>query len=102
MEAEADVVGGPVAVGVAENGFEERHCVGECGGSVGWIELVEDTVAKGVEPGFHAVGEWGGAGDEVDILDGETGGFEETAVESGRGVEAGCGCFGIDVERGES
>ena len=63
---------------------------------VGWIELVEDSVAEGVEPGFHAVGEWGGAGDEIDGLDGEAGGFEEAAVDGGRGVEAGCGGFGVD------
>ena len=56
----------------------------ECGGrSVRWVELVEDAVAEGVEPGLHAVGEWRGAGDEVDGLDGEVGGFEQAAVERG-------------------
>lgn len=98
MEAEADVVGGPVAVGVAEGGFEEDDGVGERGCSVGWAELVENAVAEGVEPGFHAVGEWRGTGDQVDGLDGEVGGLEQAAVDGGRGVEAGCGGFGVDVE----
>ena len=66
--------------------------------SVGGVELVEDAVAEGVEPGFHAVGEWSGAGDEVDGLDGEASAFEEAAVDGGGGVEAGRGCFGVDVE----
>ena len=61
VEAEADVVGGPVAIGVAEDGFEERYGLGEDCGAVGWGELIEDSVAEGVEPGVHTVGEWGGA-----------------------------------------
>jgi hypothetical protein len=101
VEAEANVVGGPVAIGVAEDGFEQGNGVDECFGAVGWVELVEDAVAKGVEPGFHAVGEWRGAGDEVDGLEGEAGLFEETTVERGRGEEAGSGGFGVDVEGGK-
>ena len=61
VETEADVVGGPVAIGVAEDGFEERYGLGEDCGAVGWGELIEDSVAEGVEPGVHTVGEWGGA-----------------------------------------
>ena len=83
MEAEANVICGPIAVGVAEDGFEESDCLGERGGAVGWVETVQDTVAEGVEPGVHAVGERGGAGDEVDGLDGEAGFFEQAAVEFG-------------------
>ena len=98
MKAETDVVGAPVAVSVAENGLEQSDRVCECGGAVRGIELVEDAVAEGVEPGFHAVGEWRGAGDEVDGFDGEVGGLEEAAVDRGRWVEAGGGCFGVDVE----
>ena len=56
MEAEANVVGDPVAFGVAEDGFEERYGLGEDGGAVGGGELVEDSVAEGVEPGIHAIG----------------------------------------------
>ena len=83
VETEADVVGGPVAVGVAEDGFEESDCLIDGGGAVGGVEVVEDAVADGVEPGVHAVGERGGAGDEVDGLDGESGFFEQAAVEFG-------------------
>ena len=36
VEAEADIVGDPVAVGVAECGFEKRYGLGEDGGAVGW------------------------------------------------------------------
>jgi hypothetical protein len=98
VEAEADVVGGPVAVGVAEGGFEQSDGVGDCCRAVGWVELVEDAVAEGVEPGLHTVGEWGGAGDQVDGLDCEACAFEKTAIDGGRWVEAGRGGFGVDVE----
>ncbi len=50
MEAEADVVGDPVAVGVAEDGFEQGDGLGESCGAVGGREVVEDAVAEGVEP----------------------------------------------------
>ena len=88
MEAEANVVGGPVSVGVSEDGFEQSNGVGDRGGAgilwmCGWVELIEDAVAEGVEPGFHAVQEWSGAGDEIDGLDREAGFFEEAAVERG-------------------
>jgi hypothetical protein len=35
MEAEADVVCNPIAVGVAERGFEECYGLGEDGGAIG-------------------------------------------------------------------
>src|ERR1700679_1561122 len=66
VEAETDVVGGPVAIGVAEGWFEQSDCFGYCDCAISWVELIEDAVAEGVEPGFHAVGEWRGAGDESD------------------------------------
>ena len=83
VEAEANVICGPIAVGVAEDGFEESDCLGERGGAVGWVKTVQDTVAEGVEPGVHASGEWGGAGDEFNGLHGEASLFEETTVELG-------------------
>jgi hypothetical protein len=83
VEAEANVVCGPVAVCVAEDGFEQSYCLIECGGAVGWIESVEDTAAEGVEPWGHAIGEWSGAGDEFDGLHGEASVFEEATVERG-------------------
>ncbi len=48
-----------------------------------------------------AVGQGGGAGDEVDGLDGEAGGFEEAAVGGGGGVEGGGVGFGVDAVGGE-
>jgi hypothetical protein len=98
VEAEADVVGDPVAVGVSENGFEERDGVGNGLRSIGWVKAVEDSVAEGVEPGLHAVGEWSGARDEVDRLNGEACGFEESAIERRRRKKAGGGGFSVDVE----
>jgi hypothetical protein len=50
VEAKADVIGDPVAVGIAEDGFEEGYGLGEDGGAVCGVELVEDSVAEGVEP----------------------------------------------------
>ena len=74
---------------------------------VGGVEAVEDSVAEGVEPYFHstlaigAVWERGGAGDEVDGLDGEAGGLEQAPVGGGRGVEGGGDGFGVDAVGGE-
>ena len=50
VEAQADVVGGPVAVGVAEDGFEQSDGAGESCCAVVWGEAVEDAIAEGVEP----------------------------------------------------
>ena len=98
VETQADVVCGPVAVVVAEDGFEEGEGVGDGCGAIGRVELVEDAIAECVEPGFHAIGEWGGAGNQVDGLDGEACFFEESAIDRGRGEEAGCGFFCVDSE----
>jgi len=76
VEAEADVVGGPVAVIVTKNWCEQGQRPGEGGGAVCGAELVEDSVAEGVEPGFHAVWERGRARYEVDGLDFESCLFE--------------------------
>jgi hypothetical protein len=83
VEAETDVVGGPVAVGVAERGLEERDGLFDGAGAVGRREEIEDAVAEGVEPGLHTVGERGRARDEVDRVHGEAGGFEQAAVVRG-------------------
>ena len=56
MEAQADVIGDPVAVGIAKDWLEECHGLGEDGSAVRGVELVEDSVAEGVEPGVHSVG----------------------------------------------
>ena len=98
MEAQANVVGGPVAVCIAKNRVQEFQGVGESDGAVFWIEFVEDPVSEGVEPGLHAVGQGRGAGDEVDGLNSEAGLLEETPIDGGGRVE-GCGfCFGVDAE----
>ena len=98
VETKANVVGGPVAVCVAEDRFEKRDRVAEGGSAIGWLELVKDAVAERVEPGFDAVGKWGGTRDQVDGLDGEAGGFYEAAVDGRCRVETGCYCFGVNVE----
>ncbi len=102
MEAETDVVGGPGLGGwVFEDWGEEGDSVVDGLGAAGGGEQVEDSVAEGVEPFGHAVGERGGAGDEVDGLDFEAGLFEQGAVVGGGGVEAGGLGFGVDAEGGE-
>ena len=50
VETQANVVGGPVAVGVAEDGFEQSDGAGESCCAVVWGEAVEDAIAEGVEP----------------------------------------------------
>jgi hypothetical protein len=56
VEAQADVVGDPVAVGVANHWFEQSYGLAYGLGAIGGIEAVEDAVAEGVEPVFHAAG----------------------------------------------
>jgi len=98
MEAQADVVGDPVAVGVAEDRLEKGDGAGEDGGAVGGVEQVEDSVAEGVEPGVHAVGKRSWARDDLNGLNGEASFFEQAAIDRGAGVEGGrCG-FSVDVE----
>jgi len=99
VETESYIISGPITVSVAEDGLEETDRVGENGRSVVWAEMIEDPITKGVEPGFHAVGEWCGAGNEINRLDGEAGSFEETTVMGRRGEEACSSGFRVDVER---
>ena len=56
VKTQANVVGGPVAVGVAEDGFEQSDGAGESCCAVGGREAVENAVAEGIEPGVHAGG----------------------------------------------
>ena len=56
VEAETDIVCGPITVGVAQDGFEQGDGVGESDCTILRIEAVEDAVAEGVEPGIHAAG----------------------------------------------
>jgi len=107
VKTEADVVGDPVAVGVAENRLEERDGVGDDVGTVVGSEAIEDAVAEGGEPGRHrtvAVGtgcERSGAGGEFDGMDGEASGGEETRVSRWRRIEGGCIDLGVDAVGGE-
>ena len=57
MEAEADVVGYPVAIGVAQDRFEELYGLSKDAGAVGGGQLIQNPIAEGVEPGIHTVGE---------------------------------------------
>ncbi len=57
MEAEADVVGYPVAIGVAQDRLEERYGFSKGGGAIGRGQLIQNPIAEGVEPGIHTVGE---------------------------------------------
>lgn len=98
METEPDIVGGPVAVCIAEDRFKKGDRPVESGDAVSRTELVEDTVAKGVKPGFHAVRKRGGTRNEVDGLDSKSGGFEQAAVDGGGREEAGSCGFGVDIE----
>lgn len=50
VEAQADVVGNPIAVCVAEDRLEERYGLVEDGGAIDGVEVVEDSIAEGVEP----------------------------------------------------
>ncbi len=59
-------------------------------------------VAEGVEPGFHAAGEWRGAWDERDGLNREVSRFEETAIDSWRREETCSGGLGVNAEGRES
>ena len=101
VESEATVVGEPVAFGVAQDGAEEGDGFGDGVGTVLGVEAVQDSVAEGVEPGFHACGQGGWAGDEFDGVDGESGLLEEAGVGGWRGEEGGCGGLGIDVVAGK-
>jgi len=56
FEAEAGVVGGPFAVGVAELGAEGILDFGEVGVAFLWREFVGEIVAEGLEPGGYVAG----------------------------------------------
>ena len=87
VEAEANVVSDPVVVGVAEDGFEERDGFIDGFSAIGGCEAIEDSVAKGVEPGGHGIlavwagGERSGARDELNGFDGESCGLEHAFVD---------------------
>ena len=98
MEAESDVTCDPIAVHVAKNRFEKRDRVGQDDRAIGRVELVEDAVTEGVEPGLHAVGKRRGAGNESDVLDGEACMFEEASVKGRRRIKASGSGFSVDVE----
>jgi hypothetical protein len=102
VEAKSYVVGSPVAVSIAEDGFEEIDGIGEGGCSIDRAEVVKDAITEGVEPGLHASGEWRGPRDEYDGLDSEASCFEKTNVERRRREEAGRRSFGVNVKRRES
>ncbi len=101
VESEATVVGEPVAFGVAQDGAEEGDGFGDGVGTVLGVEAVQDSVAEGVEPGFHACGQGGWAGDEFDGVDGESGLLEEAGVDGGGGEEGCCCCLGVDAVAAE-
>lgn len=70
-------------------------------GPMAGIEPIENAVAKGVEPNFHArraAGECGGARVEVDRLDVEAGLLKHAAVEGSQREEGCCRGFGVDAE----
>jgi hypothetical protein len=50
VEAEPNVVSGPVSVGITEDGFEQGDGGSECGRAISWVEAVENSIAEGVEP----------------------------------------------------
>lgn len=101
MEAKADIVSDPVAIGIAEDGFEQSCSFGDGFGAVDRGETVENSVAEGVEPVLHAARERCGARDEFDGLDGEAGGFEQATVDGWRGVVGFSCCFGVNAVGGE-
>jgi hypothetical protein len=50
MEAKTDVVRGPLAVIVSQDGFEEFYRLGENQCAVCWGESIQDAVPEGIQP----------------------------------------------------
>src|ERR1700684_312308 len=73
-EAEPDVVGGPLALGVAELGAQVFLDFGEVGGTIGGGQRGGEAFGEGFEPGGDVSGERGGARNQRDVVHGETGG----------------------------
>ena len=73
-EAEAGVVGGPLALGVAELGAQGFLDFGEVGGTIGGGQRGGEAFGEGFEPGGDVSGERGRARNQRDVVHGETGG----------------------------
>ena len=101
VEAQAAVIGEPVAFGIAQDGTQEGDGFGDGAGTVPGGEAVEYSVAEGVEPGFHAGGQGSGAGDQFNGVDHEAGLLEEAGVGGGRRVEGVCGSLCVDMVAGK-
>ena len=67
-EAEADVIGGPLAFGVAELGAQGFLDFGDIGGSFGGRQGCGETFSEGLKKAGDIAGEPGGAGYQGDVV----------------------------------
>ena len=79
-EFQAHVVGRPVAVCIAESGREMLERFVQDGVAQIFWHAFEQAAAKHDQPGAHAGRQRGGAGNQLDGVDGEAGRFEEAAI----------------------
>ena len=97
-ESEADVVGSPVALFVAQNWLEERDGFRDDDRTHRLGNRFQDASAEGVEPAGHAGGgQRGRPGDELDPLDGEAVTFKARLVSGGGRIVVGRRSVGQSV-----
>lgn len=80
LHAQAHVVGGPVAVPIAQTVRQQVDGMIEHGVSQVIIQTVKERAGKGIQPVGHAFGQWRRARDELDAVDAESHGLQQVGV----------------------